>query len=137
LFGASNLKNSNLSRYEACMDVIESDHKPVRCKLNVEISHADRLVKRQEYGKIIEKDERINSFLQDSCNAPETIVSTNNVILQTKGTTILRITNKGFERIVVYSIICEGVGLVKCEGDVSEISSRGSFGFPNWLEVQN
>jgi hypothetical protein len=119
------------------MDVIESDHKPVRCKFNVEISHTDRLVKRQEYGKIIEMDERVRVFLQDSCNVPETIVSTNNIILQTKGTTILRITNKGGERIVMYSIICEGVGIVNGEGDVSELSSRGSFGFPNWLEVQN
>jgi hypothetical protein len=82
-------------------------------------------------------DERVRVFLQDSCNVPETIVSTNNIILQTKGTTILRITNKGGERIVMYSIICEGVGIVNGEGDVSELSSRGSFGFPNWLEVQN
>lgn len=117
------------------MDVTESDHKPVRCKFNVEISRTDKLVKRCEYGQIIKSDERIYSFLQDSGNVPETIVSTNNIILQTKGTTILRITNKGGERIAVYNIICEGVGIVKGDGDVLEFSTRGSFGFPTWLEV--
>lgn len=135
MFTASTRRIFNLSRYDACMDTTESDHKPVRCKFNVAIARPDELVKRQEYWQIIESDERIRSLLQDTCSVPETIVSTNDIILQTKGTTILRITNKSGERIVVYNIICEGVGIVKGDGNVSELSSRGSFGFPTWLEV--
>ncbi|KAJ4773111.1 Type I inositol polyphosphate 5-phosphatase 12 [Rhynchospora pubera] len=126
---------ASITQYDACMDVTESDHKPVRCKFNVEIARMDELIKRQEYGQIIESNERIHSLLQDFHDVPETIVSTNNIILQNKGTTILRITNRDGKGIAVYNIICVGQGIVKGDGDISELSSRGSFGFPSWLEV--
>uniref|UniRef100_A0A5B7APF2 Putative type I inositol 1,4,5-trisphosphate 5-phosphatase 12-like n=1 Tax=Davidia involucrata TaxID=16924 RepID=A0A5B7APF2_DAVIN len=73
---------SSILQYEACMDVIESDHKPVRCKFNVEIAHVDRSVRRQEFGKIIKSNDQIRSLLKDFSYVPETVVNTNSIILQ-------------------------------------------------------
>ncbi|XP_072991851.1 type II inositol polyphosphate 5-phosphatase 15-like [Typha latifolia] len=126
---------SSIMLYEACMDVTDSDHKPVRCIFNVEIARVDELIRRQEYGEIIISNEKVSSLLQESSDVPETIVSTNNIILQNQESTILRITNKCEKNKAAFHIICEGQSTVKEDGNTSELCSRGSFGFPFWLEV--
>lgn len=117
------------------MDVTESDHKPVRCKFNVQIAHADRSVRRQEFGNIIRYNEKIRSLIEESRNVPETVVSTNNIVLQNQDTCILRITNKCMKEKAVFNIICEGQCTIKDDGEEPEYRSRGSYGFPRWLEV--
>uniref|UniRef100_A0A2C9WHD3 Inositol polyphosphate-related phosphatase domain-containing protein n=1 Tax=Manihot esculenta TaxID=3983 RepID=A0A2C9WHD3_MANES len=126
---------SSVIQYEACMDVTESDHKPVRCKFNVQIAHADRSVRRQEFGNIIRYNEKIRSLIEESRNVPETVVSTNNIVLQNQDTCILRITNKCMKEKAVFNIICEGQCTIKDDGEEPEYRSRGSYGFPRWLEV--
>lgn len=123
-----------LARYEACMDVTDSDHKPVRCKFCVEISHSDELIRRQEYGQIIASNDKIKSFLEESHAVPETIISTNDIILQNQDNFILRITNKCDKYKAVFKIICEGQSSTVDENS-SEFSARCAFGFPMWLEV--
>lgn len=118
------------------MDVTDSDHKPVRCIFNVEIARVDELIRRQEYGEIIASNEKISSMLEEFSIIPETIVSTNNIILQNQETTILRITNKSEKDKAAFEIICEGQSTVKEDGNASELCSRASFGFPLWLEVR-
>lgn len=122
------------NRYEACMDVTDSDHKPVRCKFNVQICHVDRSVRRKELGEIIRCNEKIKSLLEESCYVPETIVNTDNIMLQNQDTFYLRITNTCVKDIVVFKIICEGQSTVK-DGEEREYHPRGGFGFPRWLEV--
>ncbi|XP_074587018.1 type I inositol polyphosphate 5-phosphatase 13-like [Curcuma longa] len=124
-----------ISLYEACMDVTDSDHKPVRCIFSVEIAHRDELIRRQEYGRIITTNEKIRSLLEESRAVPETIVSTNNIILQNQDASILRITNKCEKYKAVFQIICEGQATLREDGNTSDLSSRCSFGFPLWLEV--
>ncbi|KAF2292043.1 hypothetical protein GH714_000300 [Hevea brasiliensis] len=41
---------SLISQYDACMDVTDSDHKPVRCIFSVDIARVDESVRRQEFG---------------------------------------------------------------------------------------
>lgn len=119
------------------MDVTDSDHKPVRCKFSVEIAHADRSVRRQEFGKIIRSNEKVRSLFAELRYVPETTVSTNNIVLQNRDTAILRITNKCGKDDAVFEIICEGQSTVKEDGNASDHHPRGSFGFPRWLEVTN
>uniref|UniRef100_A0A5B7APP4 Putative type I inositol 1,4,5-trisphosphate 5-phosphatase 12-like n=1 Tax=Davidia involucrata TaxID=16924 RepID=A0A5B7APP4_DAVIN len=126
---------SSILQYEACMDVTESDHKPVRCKFNVEIAHVDRSVRRQEFGKIIKSNDQINSLLEDFRYIPETVVSTSSIILQNQDTSILRITNKSGKDKVIFQIVCEGQSSIEEDEQTSDYHPRGSFGFPHWLEV--
>lgn len=121
-------------RYEACMDVTDSDHKPVRCKFNVRIAHADRSVRRQELGKIFRSNEKIRSILENLSYVPETIVSTNNIVLQHNESSILQVTNKCVNDTATYKIICEAQSTVKEDGD-PDCRPKGGFGFPRWLEV--
>ncbi|XP_060186708.1 type II inositol polyphosphate 5-phosphatase 15 isoform X2 [Lycium barbarum] len=126
---------SSVLQYEACMDVTDSDHKPVRCIFNVEIARVDESVRRQEYGEIIRSNEKVVLMLRELNRVPESIVSTNNIILQNSDASILRITNKSGKNKAIFEIICEGESTVKDDGQVLDYRARGSFGFPRWLEV--
>ncbi|KAL0403406.1 UNVERIFIED_CONTAM: Type II inositol polyphosphate 5-phosphatase 15 [Sesamum radiatum] len=126
---------SSILQYEACMDVTDSDHKPVRCIFSVEVARVDESVRRQEFGEIIRSNEKIKRLLEEVAKVPEAIVSTNNIILQNQDTSILRITNKCKKDRAIYEIICEGLSTIKEDGQASDHRPRGGFGFPRWLEV--
>lgn len=122
-------------RYEACMDVTDSDHKPVRCIFSVEIARVDESIRRQEFGEIIGSNEKIKRILEERSKIPETVISTNNILLQNQDTSVLRITNKCGNDRALFEIICEGESTIKEGGQASDHCPRGSFGFPRWLEV--
>ncbi|KAI3922853.1 hypothetical protein MKW98_006984 [Papaver atlanticum] len=126
---------SSILHYDACMDATDSDHKPVRCIFSVDVAQTDDSIRRQDFGKIIESNKKIKSLLGELCKVPETIVSTNNIILQNKDTSLLRITNKSGKDEAVFEIVCEGQSTIKEDGETSDRCTRGSFGFPRWLEV--
>ncbi|KAF9624009.1 hypothetical protein IFM89_007707 [Coptis chinensis] len=126
---------SSISQYEACMDVTDSDHKPVRCIFSVDIARVNESIRRQEFGKIIVSHDKIKSLLEELHYIPETIVSTNNIILQNQDASILRITNKCGKNNAMFEIFCEGQTTVSEDGQASDHRPRGSLGFPRWLEV--
>ncbi|XP_028807480.1 type II inositol polyphosphate 5-phosphatase 15 [Neltuma alba] len=126
---------STVLQYEACMDVTDSDHKPVRCIFTTDIARVDESIRRQEFGEIIGSNEKIKESLKELCKIPETIISTNNIILQNQDTLILRITNKCSDDNALFEIICEGQSTVTEDQKASKRQLRGSFGFPRWLEV--
>uniref|UniRef100_A0A2N9EHA8 Inositol polyphosphate-related phosphatase domain-containing protein n=1 Tax=Fagus sylvatica TaxID=28930 RepID=A0A2N9EHA8_FAGSY len=70
---------SSISRYEACMDVTDSDHKPVRCIFTVDIARVDESIRRQELGEILGSNEKIKYMLEELCKIPETIVSESSI----------------------------------------------------------
>ncbi|KAL2507178.1 Endonuclease/exonuclease/phosphatase family protein [Forsythia ovata] len=117
------------------MDVTESDHKPVRSKFDVDIARVDRSVRRQEFGKIIKSKDTIKSSLDELRFVPETIVSTDKIVLKNQDTFSLRITNKSGTDSAFFQIICEGQSAVNEDIQASEYRPRGSHGFPRWLEV--
>lgn len=116
------------------MDVNDSDHKPVRCIFSVNIARVDESVRRQEFGEVVMSNEKVNSVLDRLFEIPETIVSTNNIIIQNQDASILRITNKCRKETALFHIICEGVAVIK-DRQAGDHRPRGSFGFPTWLEV--
>ncbi|RDY05478.1 Type II inositol polyphosphate 5-phosphatase 15, partial [Mucuna pruriens] len=126
---------SSILQYEACMDVTDSDHKPVRCIFSTDIARVDESIRRQEFGEILESNEKIKCLLKELCKIPETIISTNNIILQNQDTLILRITNKCAEGNALFEILCEGQSTVTGDQKATNHQLRGSFGFPRWLEV--
>ncbi|MED6123837.1 hypothetical protein PIB30_053209 [Stylosanthes scabra] len=125
---------ASVLQYEACMDVTDSDHKPVRCIFSTDIARVDESIRRQEFGEIIESNEKIRYLMKELCKIPETIISTNNIILQNQDTLILRVTNKCADEDAFFEIRCKGQCTIT-EDLVSNHQLRGSFGFPRWLEV--
>ncbi|KAE8722418.1 hypothetical protein F3Y22_tig00013960pilonHSYRG00012 [Hibiscus syriacus] len=121
--------------YEACMDVTESDHKPVRCKFHCTIAHVDRSVRTHEFGEVMLSNKKIKAIANELHFVLETVVSTNSIILQSQDTSVIRITNKCDKDKAVYKVICDGQSTAKDEEDIAEYHPRGAFGFPHWLEV--
>uniref|UniRef100_A0A3Q7JU49 MSP domain-containing protein n=1 Tax=Solanum lycopersicum TaxID=4081 RepID=A0A3Q7JU49_SOLLC len=126
---------ASIIQYEGCMEVTESDHKPVRCKFNIELAHIDRSVRRQEFGKVFQNNDRIRSVLNELRYVPETNISTSQIVLQNKDTFSLQISNKSREDMVLFQITCSGQSTTKEDTQASEYHPRGSLGFPRWLEV--
>ncbi|XP_021854125.2 type I inositol polyphosphate 5-phosphatase 13 isoform X2 [Spinacia oleracea] len=124
-----------IQMYEACMDVIDSDHKPVRCKFSVRLARVDRTVRRKEFGEVMNTSEEVKTLLREFSEIPETIVSTGSITLQNQETSVLQIINKSKDEKVVYHILCEGQCTINVNGEPTDLNPRGSFGFPSWLEV--
>ncbi|KAK9672157.1 hypothetical protein RND81_12G080600 [Saponaria officinalis] len=126
---------SSIQMYEACMDVTDSDHKPVRCKFDVRLARVDRSVRRKEFGDIMNTSQEVKDLLREFSQVPEITISSDNIILQNQETRSLHITNKSDKDAAVFRIICEGQSLVNDGKETSDIRTRASFGFPSWLEV--
>nr|CAB3457481.1 unnamed protein product [Digitaria exilis] len=127
---------ASITSYVACMDVTESDHKPVRCTFSVDIARVDELIRRQEYGEIIESNGKVRSLLQEACFVPETTVSISEITLENQENIVFQITNKCETSKAAFEILCDGQSIKKEDGTKSEVQPRASFGFPLWLEVQ-
>ncbi|GAB4858948.1 hypothetical protein Ancab_010420 [Ancistrocladus abbreviatus] len=126
---------SSILQYEACMDVTESDHKPVWCKFNVRVARVDRSVRRKEFGEVMTSNDQVRTILQELSRVPETMINTDNIVLQNQEMSTLRITNKSGKDVVAFHIVCEGQSTIDDHGQTSNPRPRGSFGFPNWLEA--
>ncbi|XP_057527554.1 type I inositol polyphosphate 5-phosphatase 13-like isoform X2 [Amaranthus tricolor] len=126
---------ASIQMYEACMDVTESDHKPVRCKFSVHLARVDRSVRRKEFGEVMKTSKEIESLLQELSVIPDTAVSTDSISLQNQETSFLQITNKSKNKEAVFHIICEGQCTINVNGEPTDLQPRASFGFPTWLEV--
>ncbi|KAI9072241.1 hypothetical protein K1719_045790 [Acacia pycnantha] len=126
---------SSILQYDACMDVTDSDHKPVRCKFNVKVAHVDRSIRRKEFGEILTSNEKIKCMLEDNFYVPEVSIIPNCIVLQNKDVSFLRMTNRSVKDKAIYKIGCEGQSIVKNDGEALAFSPRGAFGFPRWLEV--
>ncbi|KAI0510480.1 hypothetical protein KFK09_011082 [Dendrobium nobile] len=127
---------SSISLYEACMDVTDSDHKPVRCIFSSEIAHVDKTARRQKFGEILASHKKIKTLFKEYSIIPETVVSTSSIILQNQNTSVLRITNKSDKRKAGFEIVCRGQSTIRDEGSQYKLCTKGSFGFPSWLQVQ-
>lgn len=126
---------SSILQYEACMDVTDSDHKPVRCIISTDIARVDEPIRRQKFGENLESNEQIKCLLKELYKIPETIINTNNIILQNQDTLILRTTNNCKEENALFEIICEGQSTIMEDRKATNHRLRGSFGLPRWLEV--
>ncbi|GAB4862009.1 hypothetical protein Ancab_037263 [Ancistrocladus abbreviatus] len=126
---------SSILQYEACMEVTESDHKPVRCKLHVRMAHVDRSVRRKVFGEILKGNDEVRTLLQELSRVPETTVSTDNIMLQNQGSSSFEITNGSGENMATFHILCEGQSTINDDGEASHPRIRGSFGFPAWIEI--
>ena len=131
-------RNLLCNRYDACMDVTDSDHKPVRCIFSIDIARVDESIKRREYGEIISANVDIRTLYEELRIVAETTVGTENIVLQNQDTAVLQITNNCMKEKAMFEIVCEGQSIKDGlkEGLASEhYCAKAAFGFPRWLEV--
>ncbi|XP_054813831.1 type I inositol polyphosphate 5-phosphatase 12-like isoform X2 [Prosopis cineraria] len=126
---------SSIVQYDACMDVTDSDHKPIRCKFNLKIARVDRSIRRMELGGIMTSNEKIKSMLESLNCVPETIVSPDNIVLEKQETSFLCIRNKSMKDKAIYKITCECQYIVATSAEAPNYNPKGAFGFPRWLEL--
>nr|CAC81919.1 inositol 1,4,5-trisphosphate 5-phosphatase [Arabidopsis thaliana] len=126
---------ASIMLYDACMDVTESDHKPVRCKFHVKIEHVDRSVRRQEFGRIIKTNEKVRALL----NGP-TLCTRDNCQQQQHRSPEPRHLRASHHQQMRQGKRCvqdlvRRAETVREDEDTLELHPLGSFGFPRWLEV--
>lgn len=118
------------------MEVTDSDHKPVRCKFSVEVSRVDRSVRRREFGKIFQYNDKIRSILEELYYIPVVAVNTSQIFLQNQETFSLIITNRSTRQDnVFFQITCQYQSTVDKNKQTSGYRPRDSFCFPRWLKV--
>ncbi|XP_020245468.1 type I inositol polyphosphate 5-phosphatase 12-like [Asparagus officinalis] len=126
---------SCITHYDACLEVMGSDHKPVRCIFTVDVARVDELIRRQQFGEIVSSNEKARVLLEEFLNVPETIVSTNEILLTMLETFSLKITNKCSKDAASFEITCEVKSSFKDKNNSAEVPSKSPFGFPIWLKV--
>jgi hypothetical protein len=129
-------------RYEACMEVTDSDHKPVRCLFNVDLAVVDEAARRRQFGDIMHNNAGVRACLERCNIVPHTIVNTNKVILEENSSSILEVSNESQAASATFTVHCEGEPSGQgcpCGTHTSSPkgpSHRGGYGFPRWLQVR-
>lgn len=130
---------ASVSWYDACMDVKDSDHKPVRCMFSVDIACIDERIRRREFGGLLRFNKEIKTLLEEYNSIPDTVVSTNNIVLQDYDSSVLRITNTCKKNEAIFEVLCGSEAFVNnaqcCDISIRSYSVRGCYGFPRWLQV--
>lgn len=121
------------------MDVKDSDHKPVRCMFSVDIACVDERIRRREFGGLLCFNKEIKTLLEEYNRIPDTVVSTNNIVLQDYDSSVLRITNTCKKNKAIFKVLCGSEAFVnsaqRYDISIRSYSVRGCFGFPRWLQV--
>lgn len=131
---------ASVTWYDACMDVKDSDHKPVRCMFSVDIACVDERIRRREFGDLLCFNKEIKALLEEYNRIPDTVVSTNNIVLQDSNSSVLRITNTCKKNKAIFEVLCGSEAFVNSAQrygiSIRSSSVRGCFGFPRWLQVR-
>ncbi|KAG0597124.1 hypothetical protein M758_UG313100 [Ceratodon purpureus] len=130
-------------RYDACMEALDSDHKPVQCLLGVDLAVLDEAARRREYGDIMMNDQKVLEYLEQSNVMPQTRVNRNSIVFENSKASLV-VTNYSQRSLTTFMIRCDGLYIGEdcpCGNDRANRSShranvlRGGSGFPQWLQV--
>lgn len=131
-------------RYDACIEASDSDHKPVRCLLDVDLAVIDEAGRRREFGDIMQRDQKVLAFVE-RCNViPHTRLERNKIMLEGHSISTVLLTNDSKRSWTTFTVHCEGLHYnneCPCqsyddrERTSSQYFSRGAYGFPQWLQV--
>ncbi|MCO5564679.1 hypothetical protein L7F22_018346 [Adiantum nelumboides] len=137
--GCSRPIAASASSYEACMEAIESDHKPVSCLLDVQVAVINEAARRWEYGRFLRNDPGALALQKQIDNVPEVAVQTNSVLLVNKARSFIKISNASTKEMALFSIQSEGdpLGLSSNRQVIEERQGACTkcTGLPLWLQV--
>ncbi|KAF3323728.1 type I inositol 1,4,5-trisphosphate 5-phosphatase 13-like protein [Carex littledalei] len=120
---------SSISLYDSCMEATDSDHKPVKCILNVDIAHVDERVRRREFGEIISTNTKVQGLMEELKIVPDFSVSTDKVNLHNEDISVVRVVNKNKKEKAVFDIFS-----TDALSPSGEHQYKRGF-FPKWLKV--
>ncbi|TVU30111.1 hypothetical protein EJB05_21718, partial [Eragrostis curvula] len=115
----------SISQYDSCMEATDSDHKPVKCVFNLDITCIDKQTMRQKFGEIMSLNERVLYMLQGLEAFPEVNISASEIILQDQIPSIVKLQNRSAKEIACFQVI----------GQTPNSSGMHFSGFPSWLKV--
>lgn len=131
-------------RYDACMEALDSDHKPVQCLLDVDLAILDEAARRREYGDIMMNDQKVLGYLEQSNVMPQTRVNRNSIVFENSKADLI-VTNDSKLSNTTFMVRCDGLYIGEdcpCGNHRSNKTStnkanilRGGNGFPQWLQV--
>jgi hypothetical protein len=107
------------------MEATDSDHKPVKCVFNLDITHVDKQMMRQKYGEIMSSNKKVLHFLQGLEAFPEVIISSSDIVLQDQSPSSVKLRNMSAKETACFQII----------GQTPNSSGTRCSGFPPWLKV--
>ncbi|GJN21060.1 hypothetical protein PR202_gb08506 [Eleusine coracana subsp. coracana] len=84
----------SISQYDSCMEATDSDHKPVKCVFNLDITHVDKQTMRQKYGEIMNSNKKVLYLLQGLEALPEVNIGASDIILQDQSPSIVKLENR-------------------------------------------
>ncbi|KAG0573387.1 hypothetical protein KC19_VG174200 [Ceratodon purpureus] len=130
-------------KYDACMEALDSDHKPVQCLLGVDLAVLDEAARRREYGDIMMNDQKVLDYLEQSNVMPQTRVNRSSIVFENSKASFI-VTNYSQRSLTMFMIRCDGLYIGEdcpCGNHRANRSSyranvlRGGSGFPLWLQV--
>lgn len=96
-------------RYDACIEASDSDHKPVRCLLDVDLPVIDEAGWRREFGDIMQRDQKVPAFVE-RCNViPHTRLEKNKIMLEGHSISTVLLTNDSKRSWTTFTVRCEGL----------------------------
>jgi hypothetical protein len=109
----------------------QTDHKPVKCMLDVDIAYVDERVRTQEIAEIISTNTGVQCLIKELNFVPEFSVSTDHINLQNGDTSVIRVVNKNRRERVILDIFSSDTLTPS-----SEHQHKRGF-FPKWLKVSS
>ncbi|GJM85014.1 hypothetical protein PR202_ga00741 [Eleusine coracana subsp. coracana] len=85
---------SGMNLYDSCMEASDSDHKPVKCVFNLDITHVDKQTMRQKYGEIMSSNKKLLYLLQGLEALPEVNIGASGIILQDQSPSTVKLENR-------------------------------------------
>lgn len=137
--GLSQPMAASVTWYGACMDAVESDHKPVSCLFDVQVAVINEAARRWEYGKFLRSDPEALTLQKQIDVVPETLVNTTNLKLVDRTMSVLKLSNESAEKWAIYRFHCEGEPIETLSQshlvEGKHGPCRGCNGLPFWLQV--
>eukprot|EP00850_Spirogloea_muscicola_P011526 SM000072S21160 [mRNA] locus=s72:58403:64831:- [translate_table: standard] len=135
--------HANVLRYDACMGVIDSDHKPVFCLLDVEMAVVDDAAQREQYGNVLRTDPMVVGALQQAELVPSATVSCRRLLLSGGSPSRVMIANTSPSDCAIFEICSDGDPTptsCQCGNEDHGVLSaakgpKAGGGLPNWLQV--
>jgi hypothetical protein len=117
------------------MDINDSDHKPVRAELDVDLAVIDEAARRRQYGRVLRTNLELLTFHQACNRLPDCTMSDRAVIVDGRSPATVRLTNHSQESPCWYIVRADNKPPTDCDCCTSMASDKGA-GFPSWLKVR-
>lgn len=94
-------------RYDCCLETVESDHKPVRCLLELEVASVQDGARRAAFANLL-RSSQVAQLLSAALPFPDTSLSPARIDLSFSAKSTLHLSNHSSGAPAVFSVFCLG-----------------------------